>query len=388
MMVALDLGAATSHVAARARETERARRVPIASVLTLREMGFFRLLQPRAFGGAEADFDAVVDPTIELARACASTAWVCGLFAAHQWLLAGFPPAAQADVWDANPEALICGSYAPAAKAAAVAGGYTIDGRWSFASGCDLADWAVCAALLPAADGSFAPAFLLVPAGDYTIDDDWDVVGLAGTGSKTLVLDEVFVPAHRALTFAQSTSGRTPGAAAYADNPTFAIPMLTAIPSCLAAVAVGAAFGAVDAFLNATVSRTTRGAIAGASNKMAEFATVQLRVAEAAAGADAAREILLRDLRKCAADARAGRPITVEDRITCRRGQAFAVSLALRAVEALNAATGGAGLQNANPVQRQWRDANAVARHISLNWDAVGTMFGQMALGLEPKGQY
>jgi alkylation response protein AidB-like acyl-CoA dehydrogenase len=86
--------------------------------------------------------------------------------------------------------------------------------------------------------------------------------------------------------------------------------------------------------------------------------------------------------------ARAGREITVEDRITCRRGQAFAVSLAIRASEALNASTGGLGLDLENPVQRAWRDANAVGRHISMNWDAVGTMYGQMALGLEPKGQY
>jgi alkylation response protein AidB-like acyl-CoA dehydrogenase len=121
---------------------------------------------------------------------------------------------------------------------------------------------------------------------------------------------------------------------------------------------------------------------------MAEFATVQLRVAEAAASTDAARELLLRDLRTMAHWARAGREITVEDRITSRRGQAFAVSLAIRASEALNASTGGLGLDLENPVQRAWRDANAVGRHISMNWDAVGTMYGQMALGLEPKGQY
>jgi alkylation response protein AidB-like acyl-CoA dehydrogenase len=113
-----------------------------------------------------------------------------------------------------------------------------------------------------------------------------------------------------------------------------------------------------------------------------------LRVAEAAASTDAAREILLRDLRLRAATTREGRAVTLEDRITSRRNQAFAVSLAIRASEALNASTGGLGLDLANPVQRAWRDANAVGRHISMNWDAVGTMYGQMVLGLEPKGQY
>ena len=79
---------------------------------------------------------------------------------------------------------------------------------------------------------------------------------------------------------------------------------------------------------------------------------------------------------------------SVQQRIINRRGQAFAVNMAVRAVDILNAATGGNGLALANPVQRAWRDVNAVARHVSLNWDAVAAMYGQMALGLEPRGQY
>jgi alkylation response protein AidB-like acyl-CoA dehydrogenase len=375
---------------ARAAATEKNCTVAPENVSALREIGFFKLVQPLAFDGYEQDFALLVDLTTEIAKSCAATAWVCGLLAAHQWLLASFPAQAQHDVWDADPEALLCGSYAPVAKAIAVDGGYRLSGRWSFASGCDNANWAFCAALLPPAAeaGPLAPAFLLVPATDYAIDDTWQVIGLAGTGSKTLVLDDAFVPAHRILTFEQTTSGKTPGAEVYVGNPTFGVPMLCNIPSCLAAVSVGAAFGALDNYLAATSRRVTRGAIAGASNRMADFATVQLRVADAAASADAAREILLRDVKACAQAMRDGREVTVDDRITCRRGQAFAVSLAIRATEALNASTGGLGLNLSNPVQRAWRDANAVGRHISMNWDVVGTMYGQLVLGLPPVGQY
>jgi alkylation response protein AidB-like acyl-CoA dehydrogenase len=382
--------ALSPRIKAEALATEQAATVPAASIEMLREVGFFDIVKPQAFGGYEHDFDLLVDLTIELAKACPSTAWVAGLLAAHQWLLASFPAQAQHDVWDRDPHAFLCGSYAPAAKAVAVPGGYRVSGRWSFASGCDNSSWSVCAALLPPSDDGAAPgpAFLLAPAQDYSIDDTWHVIGLAGTGSKTLVLDDVFVPAHRVLTFAETTSGRTPGAKLYADNPTFAVPMLCHIPSCLAAVAVGAAQGALEDYLEATRTRVTRGAVAGAANRMADFATVQLRVADAAASTDAAREVLLRDLRAVAQMARAGEEITIRDRITCRRGQAFAVALAIRASEALNASTGGLGLDLTNPVQRAWRDANAVGRHVSMNWDAVGTMYGQMALGLEPKGQY
>lgn len=377
-------------IKARAHTTEKSGRVPAENILALRDIGYFDVVKPRAFGGYEHDFDVLVELNIELAKVCASTAWVGGLLSAHQWLVASFPEQAQHDVWDANSEALACGSYAPATKAVASDGGYLLTGRWSFASGCDNAQWSLCAALLPSRSEAdrFTPAFLLVPASDYVIDDTWNVVGLAGTGSKTLQLKDVFVPEHRVLTFSDTTSGKTPGASLRPENPGFSIPMLCNIPSCLASVAVGTAAGALEDYLEVTSKRVTRGAVAGSNNRMAEFPTIQLRVAEAAAATDAAREILLRDLRDRAVAVRANQPVSIEDRIVSRRGQAFAVSLAIRASEALNASTGGLGLDLANPVQRAWRDANAVGRHISMNWDAVGTMYGQLALGLTPQGQY
>jgi len=377
-------------IKARAHTTEKAGRVPEENIAALRQIGYFDIVKPALFGGYEHDFDVLVELNIELAKCCASTSWVGGLLAAHQWLVAGFPGQAQRDVWGANPDALACGSYAPAAKANEVEGGYRLSGRWSFASGCDNAQWSLCAALLPSntEGGPLTPAFLLVPASDYVIDDTWNVVGLSGTGSKTLVLSDVFVPAHRILSFADTTSGKTPGATIYAENPAFSIPMLSNIPSCLASAAVGAAAGALEDYLTVTSRRVTRGAVAGHNNRMADFPTIQLRVAEATASVDAAREVLLRDLRDRAATVRDQRPISIEDRIVSRRGQAFSVALAIRATEALNASTGGLGLDLANPVQRAWRDANAVGRHISMNWDAVGTMYGQMALGLTPQGQY
>ena len=377
-------------IEARAHATEKACRVPEANIDALRAIGYFDIVKPALFGGFEHDFDVLVELNIELAKSCASTAWVAGLLAAHQWLVASFPEQAQRDVWDENPDAVACGSYAPATKAVRAEGGYRLSGRWSFASGCDNAQWSLCAALLPSDDDAarLTAAFLLVRADDYAIDDTWSVVGLAGTGSKTLVLDDVFVPAHRVLSFAATTSGETPGAQLYAGNAAFAIPMLCNIPSCLASTAVGAAAGALDEYLVRTSKRVTRGAVAGSNNRMAEFPTIQLRVAEAAASVDAAREVLLRDLRERAQTVRAGASVSVDDRIVSRRGQAFAVSLAIRAAEALNASTGGQGLDLANPVQRAWRDVNAVGRHISMNWDAVGTMYGQMALGLPPQGQY
>jgi len=376
------------HIRARAAQCERARSVPAETIAELRDIGFYKLVQPRAYGGHEQEFVILADLMMEMAGACASTAWVCGLLAAHQWLVGTFSAEAQHEVWHSNPDATFCGSYAPVNEAIAVGGGFRLSGRWAFASGCDNSQWAICGARLPAtSDRPSEPAFLLVPASDYAIEDDWDVIGLAGTGSKTLVLKDAFVPDYRMLLFADAACGRTPGSRLY-SNRLFAVPVYCQVSACLAATAVGAAAGAVEDFIGATAGRVTRGSVTGGKNQMAEFPTVQIKLADAAACADAAGTILLRDLEAIAREVRENGEASIQQRVTNRRGQAFAVNLAVRAVDILNAATGGHGLAMSNPVQRAWRDVNAVARHVSLNWDSVSAMYGQMALGLEPRGQY
>jgi alkylation response protein AidB-like acyl-CoA dehydrogenase len=264
-----------------------------------------------------------------------------------------------------------------------------LSGTWSFASGCDASSWTKLGAFItpPRAKPPFEGAFFLLPIGDCEIVDNWFVCGLAGTGSKDIVVREVFVPAHRILLFSDARSGTAPGAEHH-RNPLYRMPLLIHGASMLASTAVGAARGALDAYLEMTRTRKTRGALAGGQLPMVEFATIQLRYAEAAAAVESAELILLTDMRNMTQKLYAGQEITVADRIRCRRNQAWVTKLAVQAVEALNASTGGYGLHLSNPVQRAWRDANAVARHVSLNWDAVGTMYGQHAFGLEPRGQY
>ena len=375
-------------IRSRAAACERERTVPVENVEALRQTGLYKLVQPATYGGYEQDFVVLADLIMEMAAACASTGWVCGLLSGHQWFAGLFPAEAQQDIWGSNREATLCGSYAPVNEARADKGGFRLSGRWSFASGCDNAQWALCAARLPAtSERPSQPGFLLVPATDYMIDDTWEVIGLAGTGSKTLVLNDVFVPEHRMLLFADAASGKSPGSKLYA-NRLYAVPIYCQVSACLAAAAVGAAAGAVEDFIASTGGRVTRGSVTGGNNRMAEFPTIQIRLAEAAASVDAARTILLRDLEAIARDVREHGEGSVQQRVTNRRGQVFAVSLAVRAVDILNAAMGGNGLALSNPIQRAWRDVNAVGRHVSLNWDSVAAMYGQMALGLEPRGQY
>ena len=376
-------------IRALAEDTERNRNLSPKVVERIRDAELLRTCRPRIFGGFEYDGEVALKIALTISAACASTGWTVNGAVSNGYSLAHWPIEAQRELWEGDADPFTFSCFAPTGTAIPVDGGYRLSGQWSFASGCDLAQWGKLGAMIapPGQDPPFEGAFFLLPEGDYDIVDNWFVCGLAGTGSKDIVVEDAFVPEHRVLKFADTRAGTSPGARHH-DNPIYRLPLLMVGASMLASTAIGTAKGALDAFIDATTGRKTRGALAGGNLRMAEFATVQLRVAEAAASVEAAELILLTDMRNALAKLRAGQEITVSDRIRSRRNQAYVTKLALQAAEALNAATGGWGLHLSNPVQRAWRDANAVARHVSLNWDAVGTMYGQHVFGLEPKGQY
>jgi alkylation response protein AidB-like acyl-CoA dehydrogenase len=371
-----------------AEATEKNRNVFPHIIEKIRDAELLRTCRPKEFGGFEHDGETALRIAMTISAACGSTGWSVNGAVSNGRSIAHFPIEAQREVWSSDVDPFACAAFAPTGKAAPVAGGYRLTGRWSFASGCDHASWIYLGGFITQEDGRPPEgAFFLLPIGDVEIIDTWFVNGLAGTGSKDIAAHDAFVPAHRVLMFADARAGTTPGGKHH-DNPLYKMPLLIHGASMLASTAVGAARGALDAYLEMTGGRKTRGALAGGQLPMVEFATIQLRYAEAAAHVEAAEMILLTDMRNMTQKLLAGEEITIADRIRCRRNQAYVTRLSVQAVEALNASTGGYGLLLSNPVQRAWRDVNAVARHVSLNWDAVGTMYGQHAFGLEPKGQY
>jgi alkylation response protein AidB-like acyl-CoA dehydrogenase len=370
----------------RARETEANRRVGDDIVERMRQADLFRVMRPRAYGGFEHGFDVFTQLVAIIASGCGSTGWVYGLLASHQWLVACFSAQAQEEVWQ-DRDALTTGTYAPVGQAVAVDGGYRVSGSGSFCSGCDNAQWQLLGGLIPQSEGSPKPGFFLLRTTECRIDDNWHTMGLAGTGSKTIVCDNAFVPAHRALAFAELSDATAPGMRSN-PNPLYRQSFLAVLPIAIVAPVLGMAEGALADFLAMAKVRTTRGAVAGGNRRMAELTTVQLRVAEASACIDAARLLMFRDLADAFETVARGEPISVDVRLRNRRDQAFCVRLLVQAIDLLFLAAGGQGLFLEHPLQRAWRDAHAASSHISLNWDSAGSMYGQSMLGLEPKGQY
>src|SRR5712691_11831445 len=381
-------------IRALAEETERNRKISPHIIDKFREAELLRTSRPKEFGGFEYDGETALKIALTISAACASTGWAVNGAVSNGRSMSHFPIETQREIWATDDDPFSCACFSSTGPAVPVDGGYLLNGHWSFASGVDHASWAYLGAFITPPDAEAPPgkanegAFFLLPIEDCEIIDNWFVNGLAGTGSKDIAVHDVFVPSRRILLFSDARAGTTPGVR-YHQNPIYRMPLLIHGASMLASTAVGAARGALDAYLEMINSgRKTRGALAGGQLPMAEFATIQLRYAEAASNVEAAELILLTDMRTMTQKLYAGGEITVADRIRCRRNQAYVTKLAVQAVEALNAATGGYGLMLSNPVQRAWRDVNAVARHVSLNWDAVGTMYGQHAFGLEPRGQY
>ena len=179
---------------------ERAQRAENARMLTrdneqlLHESGLFRFHQPKAFGGMQLPFVAVVDIPAELARGCPSTAWSVGNVACHHWILGYYEPETQREVWESNPDALIASSIALAAgRGRKAPGGFIVNGRWPFSSAVDNSEWNMLAVSVYEEDGG-APVdwrLCLVPKSDYEIIDTWYAMGMAATGSKDVAVSEL-----------------------------------------------------------------------------------------------------------------------------------------------------------------------------------------------------
>jgi 3-hydroxy-9,10-secoandrosta-1,3,5(10)-triene-9,17-dione monooxygenase len=369
----------------RAQETEDARVVPAESVKSLEETGFFRLLQPKSAGGLEADPVAFFTAVRLIASACGSTGWVASVVGVHPWQLALFPPQAQDDVWGADPATRMSSSYAPTGKAKLVkgggevgGGGYQLNGRWSFSSGCDHASWVLLGGIVT--DDAGQPVdfcTFLLPASDYTIDDVWDTVGLRGTGSNDIVVDNAFVPGHRALSFTGVTKIACPGHQVN-PGPLYRIPFGSIFSYAITTPIIGMATGAYAAHVDYQRQRV-RASYVG--QRSAEDPFAQVRIAEAAALIDAAWLALERDMTELMGHATSNEKIPLPLRLRTRRDQVTGTGQAIRAVDLLFENSGGRALKLGTPIQRFWRDAHAGRVHAINDPERALSTFGRGELG-------
>jgi len=368
-----------------AAECEHNRRVADSVMEAIQDAELLQAMQPARFGGFEHGFDVMLALGTELGRGCGSTGWVFGVLSDHQWMLALFALDAQLDVWEGDPKTVVSASYAPSAVAEVSDGGYRLSGKWGFASGCDHARWHMVGAMVPSeAGGAPAPHLMLVPREDYRIEDDWFTVGLCGSGSKDVILEDVFIPGHRTISFEALSAG---GARVH-DAPIYRLPFASVVTIGTLSTVLGITRGAIESFTESTRDRMSIGGATRGSTKVAESIQIQERVSAAAAWLDSAEVLIQTDIASFQQTVEAGESLTVEDRVRIRRDYALAADLCAKAVTAVFEGAGARGMHLRNPVQRAWRDVNVAARHVGLSWDINSLPFGRHALGLAPQGQY
>lgn len=364
----------------RAERAEALREMPKDTLEDLHRTGLLRFHQPRRWGGMEIDFVALFDLPAEVGRGCASTAWNVANLGVHHWMLALYDERAQAEVWGQNPDAVIASGIAfPQGHGRRTAGGFVISGYWNFSSGVDASDWNMLAAIIRDGDKVVDHRMCLVPRGEYEIVDDWHVLGVRSTGSKSVRVTDLFVPEHRALSMYLARGGSDFPGARVNPNPIYQVPLTALGTHCLAGAGVGNARAALELTIEAIRERST----SYTAMRMRDFQAVQLRVADAGAKVDAAHLVIRADCLEGARIAAEGRVPTVEEKLRFKRNVAHAMGLCTHAVDELHALAGANGIYDRYPIQRLFRDQHALTGHIGFSWDAQGPPWALVALGGE-----
>lgn len=360
----------------RAGEAEKLRRIPDETEEDFRKAGFYRIYQPRRFGGFEMRYGLHTMLAAQAARGCASSGWVLSVTACHSWILAMYEAQAQADVWERDRDARIATSFlAQDARVEQIDGGLRLSGTWRFSSNVSNCGAILLQVMVPQEGGPPKHFFALLLREQYAIIDNWNVVGLAATGSNDIVVESQFVPQHRLLDIMTTREGASPGGKAN-DHYLFRMPLFAPFAHTLVGAALGAALGAVE---HVTEMLGERRSVAQV--KLAEQQSVQIRLGEAAAQVNAAFALIAADRADINRLAQAGQLPDYETRARWRLDAGYAAKLCVQAVETLLPVTGGRGLELTSPIQRAWRDVHAVAQHIALVWDVQAATYGAVRLG-------
>lgn len=366
-------------LAAHAREAEQNRRPVPAVWNAIRKSGVFYHFVPKRYGGLEFDINSFIDVMLPLGEGCSSTAWVTSFCIEHNWMLSQFPEEAQAEIFGAHPYIIAPGVTQPPGKVVRVKGGYRLSGRWKWGTGVMNADWVLASGLDPDSGSTPSVLFFAMPVSDARIMDTWYVDGMVGTGSNDIVVEDVFVPAHRVLDFGHMREGRAPGSLLH-DNPIYKMPMLPFLAITAAIPAVSTAYGAVNHFRTMLSERF----ILGTDQKQGEKPAAQMRLAEADILARTA-ELLLREVgRENIKLGAMGHPANLKDRIRLRAQVAYAMELSRKAVRIICEASGSSAHALKSPIQRALRDINVMSSHVVYDMDMSRELHGRALLGLPP----
>jgi 3-hydroxy-9,10-secoandrosta-1,3,5(10)-triene-9,17-dione monooxygenase len=296
----------------------------------------------------------------------------------HPWQVALFADEAQQAVWGSDTGTRLSSSYAPTGKAVQADGGFTLSGKWSFSSGCDHCTWVLLGGLVFNTEGQVIDfRTFMVPRENYEIIDVWDMVGLRGTGSNDIVVNEVFVP--EAFTLSMGDTGRCYGPGQEQNtSDLYKLPFHSIFTGTITTPIIGMATGAYEEHVEMQQKRV-RAAYAGEKASLDPYAAV--RIARASSEIDAAWALLVNNIREEQDFVAKGEKIPLKTRLKVRRDQVLGSQRAIDAIDSLFEASGGRALANGTYLQRAWRDAHAGRVHAANDPERALQMYGAHEFG-------
>ena len=364
-----------------ATAVEKLRRLPRENVEAMMQSDLVGLIIPQERGGYGIDsWMMVADVVAEVGRVCGSSGWCFDLLIQHHWVLGMFPAEAQDFVFKNDPRPKIGTSFMPVGKATPAPGGFRVSGDWGFSSGVDHSDWAILGAPIVAAGGGPPDIrFFLFGPGEFKPRDTWNAVGLRGSGSNNVVVNDVFVREEHTLRAADFASGRAPGTKVN-KGVMFREPGYVAFPFGIFCPMLAIARGGLDCYAGFAKSRTP----GMGRDPVLQLYNAERSLGESAAEIDAAYLLAKDNDEKL----RQGLPGGENDVVAIRRNFTLASRLAMRAVDRVFELTGARGILDDNPMQRFWRDVHAAGNHVAFGVDNAYVLAGAHLLGLPVPGAH
>jgi len=356
-----------------AEESSKQGRVVPEVIEALAEAGMYGQLVPTRLGGQGTNMRTLMESVAEIARGDGSTGWAVALSNAATWILGNFPDEAQREIFT-KPNLKSCVVLVPAQSAKRVDGGYVVSGRWPYSSGSFVADWASFA--LPLEGGGVGMA--TVPVGDFTIEPSWDVIGMKGSGSDTVVVDEVFIPDHRICDLADVYASKYP--TSHTAEQTARMTFLPAWGLPLIAVQVGLARHAREISLERVPKRSVAYT---AYTQARNSPTHQVAVAEAIQRFDLAELLLQRASLALDETAEKGIPMAELDIARTVMDWGTISELVHEGMDRLMNANGSSAFTESSALGRVWRDSEIAHRHILMMPSLSKETYGKALLGAE-----
>jgi 3-hydroxy-9,10-secoandrosta-1,3,5(10)-triene-9,17-dione monooxygenase len=334
---------------------------------------------PLRWGGYGLGWRTLIAASIEVGKACGSTAWCFSFFLGHEWLVGQYGEELRQQVWE-DPRTLFGTSFAASGgKVRPVPGGYRLSGRWSWSSGIDYCHWVALGGLIHPHDGREAEMRMFaLPRRDYQIEDVWNSSAMRGTGSNDIVVEDAFVPEEFTCRFNETLDGRP--IEPMEDDPVnvWRSPFVTAFPLLVVGPILGLARGAYETFVGTMKTKVN----AYTGQALSDLTPIQIRIAESAAELDAAELIVYNAIERLSTEKSIEKLRSVAFRALTYRDYILAAQMAVRSVDRLFSVSGARSLGADHPMQRHWRDIHAAASHIGMTVDPVYEGFGRIELGL------